>query len=291
MRPDRVTDVTETQNARHVVKKRPPAFQFYPKQWLGDDKVNLMDLDAQGAHLRLMCFAWQQTPAGTLPDDDLMLRMWAGNPKEWDRIKPQVLKAWKKRGKRYCSLGLMREYKKQKEFFKKQKAKAERRWAKPRKIDGATALPRHYHGNARAGNALQFASSSADVKEPHTPPSGALAAPDNQRQTPRQAGTNPRALGTNPRTIKQQAAAAAAKANGWKAPPAPPETELPQTHDDFLAMHAAKVTALGLCRQACDICERISAGQEAPNGTESQSPKEGAAVPTPHAQGSGIETK
>ena len=58
---------------------RAPAFQFYPRQFAGDDVVVAMDLDAIGAHILLMCVAaaspestefvpgTRQMAAGTLP--------------------------------------------------------------------------------------------------------------------------------------------------------------------------------------------------------------------------------
>ena len=109
-----------------------PAFQFYPRQWLGDDKVIMMDWDARGMHLHLMCIAWQQDPPCTLPDDDDALRRLVGSPDDWDRLKPQIMAAWKKNGKRWVQAGLLREYVKQAESRKKRQAAAERRWSTER---------------------------------------------------------------------------------------------------------------------------------------------------------------
>lgn len=39
------------------MKDRAPAFQFYPRQFAGDDRVMGMDLEAIGAHILLMCTA------------------------------------------------------------------------------------------------------------------------------------------------------------------------------------------------------------------------------------------
>jgi hypothetical protein len=36
---------------------RPPAFQFYPKDWL-DFRVQRMSLAAQGAYMKILCFMW-----------------------------------------------------------------------------------------------------------------------------------------------------------------------------------------------------------------------------------------
>lgn len=125
-----------------------PAFQFYPKQWLADDNVLLMDLDAQALHLRCMCLAWQQDPPCTLPDDDDMLRKWCGNPQDWDRIKSQIFRAWRKDGDRWVQDGLLRELTKQLDLREKRQAAAEKRWSKKPKCKqkgckkNAKAMPR-----------------------------------------------------------------------------------------------------------------------------------------------------
>lgn len=151
----------------------PPAFQFYPKQWLGDDMVALMDLCAQGAHIRLMCFAWQQSPPCTLPNDIGMLAKWCGMTAEaFNPVWAQVVMAWSFRNDRWLSVGLYREWKKQKEFSKRQSLIAQNGWKTRRNQDDATAMPRHSHGNAKSGIArasnallLQSSSSSSEVKD------------------------------------------------------------------------------------------------------------------------------
>jgi uncharacterized protein YdaU (DUF1376 family) len=143
----------------------PPAFQFYPKQWLGDDMVSLMDLCAQGAHIRLMCFAWQQSPPCTIPNDMAVLAKWCGMSEEaFELVWKQVRRAWNFRANRWKSFGLFREWKKQKEYSKRQSTNAEKGWKRRRNSDDATAMPRQSHGNAgwhRSGNALQSSSSSS----------------------------------------------------------------------------------------------------------------------------------
>jgi hypothetical protein len=90
-----------------------PAFQFYPKQWLGDDRILEMDWDARAMHLHLMCVAWQQSPPGTLPADERRVRRLLGNPKDWARLGPQILSAWVQIGDRFAQRGLLREAEKQ----------------------------------------------------------------------------------------------------------------------------------------------------------------------------------
>lgn len=88
-----------------------PSFQFYPKQWLGDDRVLLMDWDARAMHLHLMCISWQQPIVGSIPDDDATMRRWCGSPANsaWKRLRPQILSAWRLEGDRWYQDGLVRE--------------------------------------------------------------------------------------------------------------------------------------------------------------------------------------
>lgn len=46
--------------------KSPPAFQFYPSDYLSSAKVQSMSLAAQGAYIRLLCYQWQD---GFIPDE------------------------------------------------------------------------------------------------------------------------------------------------------------------------------------------------------------------------------
>lgn len=107
-----------------------PAFQFYPKQWLGDDKILGMDWDARGMHVHLLCIAWQQSPPCSLPDDDAALRKWCGNPKRWRKVKDQILSAWKMIDGRWVQEGLLREYEKQRQYSQSRREAAEARWGK-----------------------------------------------------------------------------------------------------------------------------------------------------------------
>jgi uncharacterized protein YdaU (DUF1376 family) len=51
---------------------RPPAFQFYPGDWLSNANVSMMSLEEEGAYIRLLCHCWIE---GYLPNDDAKLSM------------------------------------------------------------------------------------------------------------------------------------------------------------------------------------------------------------------------
>lgn len=108
-------------------------FYFNVKQWLGDDAVLLMDWDVRAMHLQLMCIAWQKTPPGTLPDDNLMLCKWLSctDEKAWTlRIRPQLEQGWRIQDGRWHQDGLMREWERQASNSQKRRAAANVRWKK-----------------------------------------------------------------------------------------------------------------------------------------------------------------
>lgn len=47
-----------------------PAFQFYPGDWLGSQRVSLLTLEEEGAYLRLLASCWQH---GSIPSDPNMI--------------------------------------------------------------------------------------------------------------------------------------------------------------------------------------------------------------------------
>lgn len=170
--------------------------------------------------MRLMCAAWQASPPCSIPNDETTLRQLlktCASDKKWNRVWPQIKRAWKSVKKNPHILiqnGLLRAYKKQREFSKRQKENASKLWIHRRSHGRAMAEPRHHSGIARAGIALQSSSSPSGVNIPHTPPSGASA-------SPRVNGTNPRAMGTNPRAIKQLTIDRQTKARQYQDPVIP----------------------------------------------------------------------
>ena len=74
---------------------RPPWFPFYPEDFCSDSIVELMSTEAVGAFILLLCKAWRQTPAGSLPDDDSILSRWSRlSADRWIAIRPQVMAAF-----------------------------------------------------------------------------------------------------------------------------------------------------------------------------------------------------
>ena len=59
------------------MSKNIPYFAFYPKDFIGDSKVQLMNAMERGAYISLLCVAWNERPSASLPDNDVMLARWS----------------------------------------------------------------------------------------------------------------------------------------------------------------------------------------------------------------------
>ena len=46
-----------------------PAFQFYPADYIGSQRVQMLTLEEEGAYIRLLCSCWQH---GSIPADPEM---------------------------------------------------------------------------------------------------------------------------------------------------------------------------------------------------------------------------
>lgn len=117
------------------MKDRPPAFQFYPRQFSGDDQVQMMDLDTVGAHILLICAAGSSPEGYRIATDDDGIRNIVRHPddKNWKRIKRQLLRgAWKVSGDGlwWESSGLRKVIEKRRLFSEEQKKRVDKRYRK-----------------------------------------------------------------------------------------------------------------------------------------------------------------
>lgn len=144
-------------------KNKSPAFQFYPDAYLSDLNVELMTLEEQGAYMRLLCHAWKNATAGTLPNNDEILAQLSRLGKEkWEQSKQKILNAFEVTDEILLHKRLLQESKKQREFKKLQKEKANKRW---HPSGNAAALPGQCQGRQSRGNALQFVSLSSNLNK------------------------------------------------------------------------------------------------------------------------------
>jgi hypothetical protein len=139
------------------VKERAPCFQFFPRQFTGDDQVTGMDLDAIGAHILLMCYAAASPERYRIPcrsdAETHSIRMRLRNPSDesWEIIKTQLLAgAWKisADGQFWEQDGLKRTFMKQKEFSERQAQRANARWCRTDAESMPDACRKHAGGDA-----------------------------------------------------------------------------------------------------------------------------------------------
>lgn len=75
---------------------KPPAFQFYPKDWLSDVKVRMMTLEQRGCYIDLLSIAWIE---GGIPADVGQLRRLLGiSPKRFTAVWEALAPHWQSDG-------------------------------------------------------------------------------------------------------------------------------------------------------------------------------------------------
>jgi uncharacterized protein YdaU (DUF1376 family) len=145
-----------------------PAFQFYPNDFLGSTKVQQMSATEVGAYVLLLCACWLD---GSIPSDTARLaRIARMKEAQFARVWSHLLKeCFAERGDRFINTRLESERKKQTDYRKKQKDRADKRWESH---GNATALQenetRHPPGNAATGNALRSHSLSHSLSQEKT---------------------------------------------------------------------------------------------------------------------------
>ncbi len=163
------------------MKERAPAFQFFPRQFAGDDQVMGMDLEAIGAHILLICSAASSPERCRIDADEYAIRMRLRNPSDqsWERIKKQLLAgAWKLSadGKWWIQDGLRRTFEKQKNFSEHQRERANARWYRT----DAELMPDSSRANAEPmpNNMPEVCSSSSSSSSKHKTKAIAVAPPN-----------------------------------------------------------------------------------------------------------------
>jgi len=121
------------ERCRVDMKERAPAFQFYPRQFAGDEHVMAMDLDAIGAHILLICAAAASPEGYRIPSDERAIRTRLRNPSDeaWQKIKTQLFAGpWKlsEDGQWLEQHGLRRTLEKQKTFSESQRQRVNARY-------------------------------------------------------------------------------------------------------------------------------------------------------------------
>lgn len=74
------------------LKDKPPAFQFWAKEWLASSNRRMMSPHGQCAYINLLCSAWDSDPVGTIPNQPEHLWRIAEIPQdEWKKEQKLIL--------------------------------------------------------------------------------------------------------------------------------------------------------------------------------------------------------
>lgn len=111
-------------------KGKPPAFQLYAADFLGDPKVSSMTLQERGAHITLLCCAWQE---GAIPaDPDRLAKLLHVTRDEIEAMWPALEACWSRDGSGLVN-GPLEEYRAENTAYReKQRANSNARWRKER---------------------------------------------------------------------------------------------------------------------------------------------------------------
>jgi len=89
---------------------KPPAFQFYVKDWLSSESVICMTAEQRGWYIQLLCHAWNGEPIASLPAEDGKLKILAGAGDNWTTDKHAVLDCFEVEGDRLINRKLRDHY-------------------------------------------------------------------------------------------------------------------------------------------------------------------------------------
>lgn len=139
---------------------KPPAFQFYAKDFLSSPTVRTMSLEAEGAYIHLLATAWDSDPVASLPVDLGCLQMLSrAGISEWPDIWKQIESQFPVRNGLRFNDKLKKQYEELKSFARKQKRNG-RKGGAPAGNDNAKKQPKN-NPTHNPKQALHLQSSSA----------------------------------------------------------------------------------------------------------------------------------
>jgi hypothetical protein len=148
---------------------RPPAFQFYPKDWL-DFRVQRMSLAAQGAYLKLLCFMWADSADqySIIDNNELLARAIGTTVEQWLQLRKEIQcesdPILGEKNGYLVSLRLKHEATKQRRYRQLQREKGKRS-AQSRLNRGSTAVQPEYQPEGNSSSS----SSNKNKKEERAP--------------------------------------------------------------------------------------------------------------------------
>ena len=135
---------------------RPPAFQFYAKDWTSST-VSL-SLAAKGTHISLLAWSWDNGPVPL--DLDAIARIVGANPNQFSSVWDEVKSRWNTTNGGRVNARLESERRKQRSFRRLQAAKG-RAGAEARLSRGSTAGPTEHPTERKPSSSLSSSSSSS----------------------------------------------------------------------------------------------------------------------------------
>lgn len=198
--------------------KKPPYFPFYPKDFIGDDKVMAMCTEARGAYLLLLCAAWVAEPPATIPADDTSLARLTGLPPDrWAELKSAVLAPWSAADEsRLVQPRLLREYEKAMALINRNRANGRKGGRPPGKREEKRSVSSGLTGGFGLGFPDQSQSESeSEIKKLNYYP------PPDAAETQRKPRDNPPVSGESSAT-PDPAPVAASSSSSPKTPPKKP---------------------------------------------------------------------
>lgn len=141
---------------------KPPAFQFYPKDFIADGNVAVMNMEERGVYITLLSYCWLE---GWLPNASTKLKRMCNNPSNWEQSWNNIKHCfYEKEGKLYHKR-LDKERQKQQEWREKSRIggvrSGETRRKKSKSNHPSTTLQPPYEPNANQTRTLQSSSSSS----------------------------------------------------------------------------------------------------------------------------------
>ena len=97
---------------------RPPAFQFYPREYLSSQAVAAMHPTARGGYVHLLCHAWLSDRPGILPNDEKLLASLSGLGERWPEHRDSIARAWCITDAHWMQTRLVKTRREQKKFRK-----------------------------------------------------------------------------------------------------------------------------------------------------------------------------
>lgn len=207
-----------TNSATSYRTKAPPAFQFYPGDWLGSPTVMTMTPAQRGAYIQLLAICWNDREC-SLPSDDSILATLSGLGPDWATSGMAVKGTFSehpKRGGFLTHLKLLDQLSKLEEF-KAKCAQAGRKGKGHHKKRSRKVPNRYLKGTSKVPHTLQSSSSSSSsstssastsssgTSPPPTPQGGLNGSHQSMTLTPDDHSLLKQLLEREPKPIEEQA--------------------------------------------------------------------------------------